>query len=397
MNGEAMPLPTLNQPYNHPMIWHWLKRWFRLGRGTDGAGPELPQVRWLGPDENPWGVPVLDVRPVTLGMLSSSRDPQCAENALSFAQDDGAGFIGVKPRVARQTTAALQFRIDRMLADGALFVPREMEHKWALYFHRGQIICIRSWQRQVEAVAETQIAGNSLEVTTIRGVFVAEDEEPQFTVRVLDFLLCSHALDLVHPAPLPPGIEVDLSQAALWCMSCFGNRAHFATAHALVGSPAEQPLRTLSLLHIAVARGDSAEVRRQLAAGVPIDLLARDGMAPLHWALARDDTAMLSLLLESGSPVDVRSLEGTTPLMQAAQARSLEKATFLLDHGADPNAADGRGFTALHRAAEMGEKEIVRLLLDRGASPHPEAQGHTPRSLAAARGEDAIVELLGGR
>jgi hypothetical protein len=382
------------------MAWDWLKRWFGHGRGAPGAGtgtPELPRIRWLDPADNPWGVPVLDVRPTTLGVISTTQDRQCAVNAMSFSQDDGTGFIGAEPRVSREIPTGLRFRIDGMLADGALFIPREMEHKWALYFHRGQIICVRSWLRQVVAVAGTRLAGDSLEVTTLRGVFISEDEAPEFTVRVLDFLLRSHALDMVYPAPLPAGAEADPPRAALWCMSCFGNRAHFATPAAIEGTPPEQPLRTHSLLHTAVARGDSAQVRRLLGAGLPADLLARDGLAPLHWALARDDTAMLGLLLESGSPVDVRSVEGATPLMNAVQGRSTEKVVYLLDRGADPNAADGRGFTALHRAAEMGEREIVRLLLDRGASPHPEAQGHTPRSLAASRGEVAIVELLDSR
>src|SRR5262245_41460058 len=126
------------------MAWDWLKRWFGHGRGTEGACTSRPpQVRWLSPADNPWGVPVLDVRPVTLGMLSTSREQQCALNAMSFGQDDGTGFIGVEPRVTRQVTAGLRFRIDRMLADGALFLPQEMENKWALYFHRGRIICVR--------------------------------------------------------------------------------------------------------------------------------------------------------------------------------------------------------------------------------------------------------------
>ena len=154
---------------------------------------------------------------------------------------------------------------------------------------------------------------------------------------------------------------------------------------------------TNSLLHIAVARGDFTQTKALLDAGVPVDLLARDGLTPLHWSFVRDDTAMASLLLERGSPVNAQSAEGATPLMNAVQARSLAQTTFLLDHGADPNAADARGFTALHRAAEMGEPTIVRLLLDRGASPHLEAQGHTPRSLAASRNEIAIVELLDHR
>lgn len=379
------------------MAWEWAKRWFARDRSTEGTGnPDFPQVRWLEAADNPWGVPVLDVRPVTLGLLSTSQDQQCAVNAMSFTQDDGTGFIGIEPPVARQIPAGLQFRIERILADGALFIPREMEHKWALYFHRGQILCIRSWVRQVQAIADVEMAGDHLTVTSVRGVFVSEDEEPAFTVRMLDFMLRSHALDMVYPAPLLPGLE-EPQKAALWCMSCFGNRAHFATSHTLALGPPERPLRTDSLLHIAVARADLTQVRALLDAGVPVDLLSRDGLAPLHWSLAVDDTAIPSLLLERGSSVDVRSAEGATPLMNAAQARSVEKVTFLLDHGADANAADQRNFTALHRAAEMGEKQIVQLLLDRGASPHPEALGHTPRSLAASRGETAIVELLDGR
>jgi ankyrin repeat protein len=182
----------------------------------------------------------------------------------------------------------------------------------------------------------------------------------------------------------------------LWCFSCFGNRALFATSHQLGGGPPDRPLRTDSLLHIAVARGDLAATHACLDAGIPVDFLARDGLAPLQWALVREGTAMLSLLLERGSPVDVRSGEGATSLMNAVQGRNMEKATFLLDHGADPNAADHRGFTALHRAAEMGQLNLVELLLSRGAMPDPGASGHTPRSLAESRGETAVVRLLDG-
>jgi hypothetical protein len=150
------------------MAWEWIKRWLkRDGGGERTAGAQLPKIRLLDPADNPWGVPVLDVRPITLGMLSTSRDQQCALNAMSFLQDDGTNFIGAEPSAARTVRAGLQFRLDGMLADGALFIPHEMEHRWALYFHRGQIICIRSWLRQVVAVAEVQTDGDSAEVIPI--------------------------------------------------------------------------------------------------------------------------------------------------------------------------------------------------------------------------------------
>jgi hypothetical protein len=268
-----------------------------------------------------------------------------------------------------------------------------MEHKWAIFYHQRQIICIRSWTRQVRAVADVRDEGDSVAITAIRGTF-GEEEEPAFTARVLDYLLRSHALGEVYPVPLPPDAAASPDVAATWCFSWFGNRALFATPHEVTAPPPTGPLRTHSLLHMAVARGDAAATDRFLDSGLPVDLLAGDGLAPMHWAVARDDTAMLRLLLERGSPVDVRSSEGATPLMNAVQALSVEKVAFLLDQGADPDAADHRGFTALHRAAERGQIQIVELLLDRGASPDPQAQGHTPRSLAEARSETAVVERL---
>jgi ankyrin repeat protein len=177
-------------------------------------------------------------------------------------------------------------------------------------------------------------------------------------------------------------------------MSCFGNKAHFATPHEFQPEPPEQMLRSNSLLHIAVARSDQAGVLKQLELGVPVDLLAQDGLAPLHWSLATEGTAMPAFLLQVGSPVDVRSVEGATPLMNAVQNGGVEQVSFFLQRGADVNARDHRGFTALHRAAEMGKHEIVRILLHEGADASPEAEGHTPRSLAESRGEREIVNLL---
>jgi hypothetical protein len=373
------------------MAWDRIRRLF--GREGENAH-QIPQVTWIEAADNPWGVRVLDVRPVTLTMLSTSADPQCASNAVSFGQDDGRSFIGESPPARRIVEASLRFPIDRILADGVLFVPSEMGHKWALFYHRGEVICVRSWLRKVQVVAEVGQRHDHVEITRVCGMFGAETEEPEFTIRVLDYLLRSHALDTVYPAPLPTGLESDPQAAAMWCMSMFGNRALIATPHRFERHDPDRPLRTHSLLHIAVARGHLAAIEEFLAAGVPIDLLAGDGLAPLHWALALDDPAVMTLLLDRGSPVDVRSAEGATPLMNAVQSASMEKVCFLLDHGADVNAHDQRSFTALHRAAEMGLLDVTQVLLDHGAAPNPDSEGHTPRSLAEGQKRGDIVAIL---
>ena len=354
----------------------------------------IPDVRWIEAADNQWGIRVLDVRSVTLGTLSYSSDPQCAANAVSFGQDDGTSFIGKSPPVPRITRAALTFPIDRMLADGVLYVPREMEHKWALFYHRREIICVRSWLRQVHVIARVELHQDHAEVTEVRGTFGAEDEDPELTVRLFDYLLRSHALNTSYPVPLPARMTEDPKVAAIWCNSLFGNRALFATPYQFDRRAPERPLRTHSLLHIAVARGQPSEIEAHLAAGVPVDLLAGDGLAPLHWALAREGTTIISLLLDRGATVDVRSSEGATPLMHAVQSARPDQVRFLLNQGADVNARDLRGFTALHRAAEMGCVDILQVLLDHGAAWNLEAEGRTARSLAEKRNHREIIAVL---
>jgi hypothetical protein len=206
--------------------------------------PEKPELQWFAPEQNPWRVRLLDVRPVTQAMISTSSDPQCAANALSYGRDDGRSFIGAPPIVPRTVQTILRYRRPALLADGALFRPAMMEHKWALFYLQRRIVCVRSWQRQVFVMAETVDAGEFLEVVRLHGAFDEEQEPQDFTVRFFDFLMRSHALGLEWPAPLPAGDEQDDWRAALWCFSCFGNMATCATPDAIPFSIPEEVLRT---------------------------------------------------------------------------------------------------------------------------------------------------------
>ena len=368
------------------------------GPGGSGEGADLSQfsgIEWVDADRNAWGVPVIDVRPLTQTVMSTTTDKQCAANAVSYRGDDGTGFIGEEPLVTRVVPVELSYPIDRCLADGVLFTPEMMEHKWALFCHGGKILFVRGWKRRVDAIAQYEQRGDRVAVVSVRGTFTSEDEAPELTCRVLDYLLRSHALRGEYPAPLAPGFETEPGKAAMWCFAMFGNRASFATPHVVPAQDPDVPLRTYSLLHIAVAECDAAMVEAQVSAGVPVDLPAPDGLTPLHWATAVPDATMMALLLELGSPVDAQSEQGATPLMLAVQDGSPQKVGFLALHGADVDARDNRGFTSLHRAAELGHVELVRLLLERGAAPAPEAQGYTPRDMAEIRGHAEVVALLG--
>ena len=245
------------------------------------------------------------------------------------------------------------------------------------------------------AVATTRMDGEFVEITNIQGVLTGdENETPEFTVRMLDALIRIHGLDLEYPLPIPPGMDADIDATATWCYSMCGRRAVVATSDPLPLDPPVNTLRSYSLFHIAVARGDGEAVRAQLDAGLPIDLRDKDGLTAMHGACARPDNAMFELLLELGLPIDVQSDEGATALMQIAQDGQVDKAEFVLDRGGDVNALDARGFTALHRCAELGDLAMVRLFLNRGANPDIEANGHTARRLAESREHVEIMALL---
>ncbi len=133
-------------------------------------------INWLEVADNPWGVRVLDVRPITHTMMSVTTEEQHAINAISFGQDDGRSFIGEEPPINLLIEANLSFPIDRSLADGVLFTPHEMEHKWALFYHLGEIICVQSWRRQVQVVARVEEHQDRVEIRSVQGVFVADDD-----------------------------------------------------------------------------------------------------------------------------------------------------------------------------------------------------------------------------
>lgn len=350
---------------------------------------------WIEPTENPWNVRLLDLRPISQTMLSTSQNQQMAVNAISYGTEDGRSFYNQRPKNTRTIQTNLWFPIDGSLAPGVLFKPETMEHKWAIYFDGEYLIFIRSWLREVFVIAKTSQKLDHLIIENIIGEFT-EGETEAFTISFLNFLLISHCLDEIIPAPLPKELISDTKSAGLWAFSSYGNMAHVGIFEENFIVPPRGKLRSHSLLHIAVAQSDIQEIENQINNGININSLAGDGLATLHWAIAPENPESLLKLLELGADPNIRTIQGATPIMNAAQSKSnkIDHLKALLKYGALVNAKDDRGFTALHRASEMGYKEIVVLLLENGADKDIEAEGHTALTLAKTRENQEIVELL---
>jgi len=349
-------------------------------------------LTWFEPSDNPWNVKLLDLRNISQNVLSNSTSREYASNSISYGKDDGTSFIDQIPLSNSSIEVNIVFPIDQKMQPGVLFVPSVMENKWAIYFHNEQIIFVRSWLRQVKVKASTIQENNQLIITKIEGQFT-EDETTEFTKSVLEFIIHSHVLNEPVPAPIPKELATNLDEAGLWAFSMYGNMADFAHFEDFLEYKKFNLLRTHSLLHLSIAKGDLPMIKKYIKEGFDINSLAGDGLSTLQWAMVTEPN-ILRYLLETGRNPDLESDEGATAIMSAVQGRTLDHFKVLLEYNADLNKQDHKGFTALHRAAEMGEIEMVKILLKNGANKNIEAEGNTALSLAKDRNHTDIIELL---
>lgn len=195
---------------------------------------ESRQVEWIEADENRWGIRVLDIRPLLAQcMIATSSRIEEARNAMSYAADDGAAFVGREPVSLRLVDIGHEYPVERW-CDGALFRPSAMEDRWAIFVVHGRLVFVRSWTREVMVIADVELGESSLRVTRAQGFFLRADESEEFTRHALDFLMKAYVLRLAYPAPLPEtAAESNLEQLALETVSAFGTRALFGADAAL--------------------------------------------------------------------------------------------------------------------------------------------------------------------
>lgn len=199
-------------------------------------------VTWIEAEENHWGVRVLDIRPLLArGMIATSTRIAEAVNAMSYGAENGTAFIGCEPESLRLVDIGYKYPLERWLDDGALFRPKVMEDRWAIFVVHGRLLFVRSWTREVRVIADVELEESSLRVTRAHGFFLRADESEDFTRCALDFLIRAYVLGVAHPAPFPEtATESDLEQLALDTVSAFGPRALFGADAALWPVPSPQ-------------------------------------------------------------------------------------------------------------------------------------------------------------
>lgn len=145
---------------------------------------------------------------------------------------------------------------------------------------------------------------------------------------------------------------------------------------------------------LAIERGDVAQVRAWLAAGLPADFMADRIGSGLMIAAWEGDLAMLETFVSHGASIDAVNRHDETALQLAAWRGHKEAVLWLLDHGATLNPPGAR-WTALHYASFANRQDVAGLLLARGAQVNaPAPNGSTALMMSAREGHDGMARQL---
>jgi len=153
----------------------------------------------------------------------------------------------------------------------------------------------------------------------------------------------------------------------------------------------------VAALAAAVADGDAAKIKAEIAAGADPNGRGDRDVTLLEWALLRQSPRGLAALLENGADASRPGVGGATVLHMAAMANDAQYLRILLDHDADPNAPHGvTGEPPLAAALMNPDNAAFDLLLQHKADPNrADRLGNTPLHVAAkVHKPDDVLRLL---
>ncbi|MCE5326550.1 MAG: ankyrin repeat domain-containing protein [Planctomycetaceae bacterium] len=139
-------------------------------------------------------------------------------------------------------------------------------------------------------------------------------------------------------------------------------------------------------LLIAVLNGDSAKVKKLLAAGAKVDKLDdRYGCTALHLAAREGQLEIMKILRKAGARIYGENRQGEPLTFAAVASGKTEVIRYLLQEGASKNSLDADGETLLHYAVSFRLKvDMLLYLIQQGLDLNArDNRGRTPLHLAA--------------
>jgi len=187
------------------------------------------QLAWLGPDENPFHLRVLDCRSFCTTMISTTRDAAIAARFSQLRSASGEEHRGQHPDDAVAAHCDLSFPFNGESRDGPLFVAQQMEDKWDIYLYDGHLYFARSWTGELVFRAAIEFRDRQALVASVEASRAKVMDDPALAVRMVDFLMKTHLYRKEAPHPLPQGFPEDKKILALYSFGEFGRWAYYGS------------------------------------------------------------------------------------------------------------------------------------------------------------------------
>lgn len=178
--------------------------------------------------DNPFGVRVLDCRPLGGRLVSLTKDPRSIQFFDSPEARSGEVFRDAAPHPALVVPCDLRYPLNTPLPDGPLFLARVMEEKWNVYHFGGVLYFVRSWNGQLRYTVRVSASDAELQVSEVEALQTHLYGEEPLALRQIDYLIRCYLLGQITPHPVPPLFSLTKQTIALWTFSEYGRLGHFA-------------------------------------------------------------------------------------------------------------------------------------------------------------------------
>jgi hypothetical protein len=210
-------------------MFDWLFRLFRRTERPVAQDDIFLQLAWLEPDQNPFGMRVLDCRPFSTTMISATKDPNIAARFSQLRRASGEEHRGRIPEDAVVARCNLSYLFNGEFRDGPLFVAQQMEDKWDIYLYDGHLYFARSWTGELVFRATIEFKETEAVITEVEASRSKIMDDPTLAVRMVDFLMKTHLYRKEAPHPLPQGFPEEKKTLALYSFSVYGRWAFYGS------------------------------------------------------------------------------------------------------------------------------------------------------------------------
>lgn len=148
-------------------------------------------------------------------------------------------------------------------------------------------------------------------------------------------------------------------------------------------------------LHISSIEGTTEQVSLLIEKGADLDVLDKDGNAPIHHSIVKCHIGILQKLTEAKANVNMRNEEGKSPVYLATELDQDEFVMILISFNANVGLSDENKVTPLHIAADHCNLNLVTALIKAGAPINAvDVDKNSPLHFGSQKMNKKIVEAL---